>query len=57
MAIKDEGTFHLKQAARDMLRRLGSKRSKTVKSSGLLIKNRNWNFSFGGDVLKLGLLK
>jgi len=30
MAIKDEGTFHLKQAARDMLRRLGSKRSQHI---------------------------
>ena len=30
MAIKDEGTFHLKQAARDMLRRLGSKRSQQI---------------------------
>ena len=30
MAIKDEGTFHLKQAARDMLKRLGSKRSQQI---------------------------
>ncbi len=29
-AIKDEGTFHLKQAARDMLKRLGSKRSQQI---------------------------
>ena len=27
MCVKDEGTFHMKQAARDMLGRLGSKRS------------------------------
>merc|ERR1712088_1168032 len=27
MAIKDEGTFHLKQATRDLLTRLGSKRA------------------------------
>lgn len=30
MTIKDEGTFHLKQAARDMLARLGSKRSQQI---------------------------
>ena len=27
MTIKDEGTFHLKQATRDLLTRLGSKRA------------------------------
>ena len=30
MCIKDEGTFHLKQAAREMLGRLGSKRSPNI---------------------------
>ena len=30
MAVKDEGTFHLKQAARDLLERLGSTRSHQI---------------------------
>lgn len=29
-AIKDEGTFQMKQAARDLLKRLGSKKSNTI---------------------------
>ena len=30
MTVKDEGTFHLKQAARDLLERLGSTRSHQI---------------------------
>ena len=30
LAVKDEGTFQMKQPSRDLLRRLGSKRAQTL---------------------------
>ena len=58
MAIKDEGTFHLKQAARDMLRRLGSKRSQQIGWRDMwafvTIKGSSPSTAVGGGTRKAG---